>query len=78
MNPVALITGGSRGIGRGIALELAKLGHDLVVNFAGNENAARQTASDCQACVNVAAPPRAKPNDPELALSAVREKKHSN
>jgi 3-oxoacyl-[acyl-carrier protein] reductase len=46
MNPVALITGASRGIGRGIALELAKLGHDLVVNYAGNESAARQTAAD--------------------------------
>lgn len=47
MNPVALITGGSRGIGRGIALELARLGWDLVVNYAGNEIAARQTAQDC-------------------------------
>jgi len=49
MNPVALITGASRGIGRGIALELAKAGHDLVINFAGNETAARQTAADCVA-----------------------------
>lgn len=49
MNPVALITGASRGIGRGIALELAKTGHDLVINFAGNEAAARQTAADCRA-----------------------------
>ncbi len=49
MNPVALITGASRGIGRGIALELAKTGHDLVINFAGNETAARQTAADCAA-----------------------------
>lgn len=52
MNPVALITGASRGIGRGIALELAKRGFDLVVNFAGNEAAARQTAADCVAAGN--------------------------
>ena len=45
--PVALITGASRGIGRGIALELAKLGRDLVINYAGNVGAARQTAADC-------------------------------
>lgn len=49
MNPVALITGASRGIGRGIALELAKLGHNLVINYAGNVAAARQTAADCVA-----------------------------
>ncbi|MBI3417346.1 MAG: 3-ketoacyl-ACP reductase [Verrucomicrobia bacterium] len=47
MAPVALITGGSRGIGRGIALALARIGHNLVINFAGNETAARQTATDC-------------------------------
>ena len=47
MNPVALITGASRGIGRGIALELAKLGYDLVINYASNAAAARQTAADC-------------------------------
>jgi 3-oxoacyl-[acyl-carrier protein] reductase len=49
MNRVALITGASRGIGRGIALELARLGHDLVINYAGNLNAAQQTAWDCGA-----------------------------
>jgi NAD(P)-dependent dehydrogenase (short-subunit alcohol dehydrogenase family) len=31
--PAAIVTGASRGIGRGIALELASLGHDLVINF---------------------------------------------
>jgi NAD(P)-dependent dehydrogenase (short-subunit alcohol dehydrogenase family) len=49
MNPVALITGASRGIGRGIALELGKVGFDLVINFAGNRAAAVKTAADCAA-----------------------------
>jgi 3-oxoacyl-[acyl-carrier protein] reductase len=47
MNPVALITGASRGIGRGIALELAKGGFDLAINYAANLIAAKQTAADC-------------------------------
>jgi len=53
VNPVALITGASRGIGRGIALELAPLGYDILVNYAGNERAARQTAADCVAAAKV-------------------------
>jgi 3-oxoacyl-[acyl-carrier protein] reductase len=54
MNPVSLITGSSRGIGRGIALELAKLGHDLVINYVGNTEAARKTANDCIAAAKAA------------------------
>jgi NAD(P)-dependent dehydrogenase (short-subunit alcohol dehydrogenase family) len=46
VNPVALITGASRGIGRGIALELAQIGYDLVINYARDASAARQTTSD--------------------------------
>src|SRR5579859_7933267 len=42
VNPVALITGASRGIGRGIAIQLAKIGFDLVINYATNESAAQQ------------------------------------
>jgi NAD(P)-dependent dehydrogenase (short-subunit alcohol dehydrogenase family) len=41
--PVALVTGGSRGIGRGICLELARHGFAVAVNYAGNVEAARQT-----------------------------------
>jgi 3-oxoacyl-[acyl-carrier protein] reductase len=54
VNPVALITGASRGIGRGIALELARIGHDLVINFARNASAAQQTAAECVAVAKAA------------------------
>jgi NAD(P)-dependent dehydrogenase (short-subunit alcohol dehydrogenase family) len=48
MNGVALITGSSRGIGRGIALELARSGqHDLVINYAGNFAAASECRELC-------------------------------
>ncbi len=40
--PVSLVTGAGRGIGRGIAIELAKLGHALVVNYVGNAAAAEE------------------------------------
>jgi 3-oxoacyl-[acyl-carrier protein] reductase len=49
MNAVALITGASRGIGRGIALELAKIGCDLVINYVRDLPAAQRTAADCGA-----------------------------
>ena len=49
MNSVALITGASRGIGRGIGVELAGLGCDLVINYLGNVTAAEKTAADCKA-----------------------------
>jgi NAD(P)-dependent dehydrogenase (short-subunit alcohol dehydrogenase family) len=42
-HPVAVVTGGSRGIGRGICLELARGGYAVVINYAGNEPAARET-----------------------------------
>jgi NAD(P)-dependent dehydrogenase (short-subunit alcohol dehydrogenase family) len=41
--PVALVTGGSRGIGRGICVELARHGYAVAVNYAGNEAAAQET-----------------------------------
>lgn len=46
---VALVTGGSRGIGRAIALKLAGCGADVVINFAGNVAAAEATVSEIKA-----------------------------
>jgi 3-oxoacyl-[acyl-carrier protein] reductase len=42
----ALVTGASRGIGRGIALALAAAGHDVVVNYARNAGAAQQVGKE--------------------------------
>ena len=46
---VALITGGSRGIGKACAKELAKAGFDVAVIYAGNEAAANETVSELKA-----------------------------
>ena len=45
----AVVTGGSRGIGRAVCLELAKGGANVVLCYAGNESAASETVSDCEA-----------------------------
>ena len=46
---VALVTGGSRGIGKACALELAASGCDVVINYAGNVDAANQTVEELKA-----------------------------
>ena len=69
MNPVALITGSSRGIGRGIALALARAGrHDIVINFAGNAEAARE----CVAMCRDAGAPRVESVQADVSLAADR------
>src|SRR5512139_1429732 len=40
---IALVTGGSRGIGRAVCLELARSGSYVVVNFRSNKKAAEET-----------------------------------
>lgn len=44
---VVLVTGASRGLGRAIAIQLAKAGYDLAVNYRENEAAAREAAGQC-------------------------------
>lgn len=43
----ALVTGASRGLGRGIALQLAQLGCSVALGYTRNEGAARETAEAC-------------------------------
>jgi 3-oxoacyl-[acyl-carrier protein] reductase len=43
MSQTALVTGGSRGIGRGIVLGLAAEGFNVIINYAGNAGAAEET-----------------------------------
>lgn len=50
-NKVALVTGASRGIGRGVALEMAREGADVVVNFALSEPKAKDVARSIEALV---------------------------
>ena len=46
---VAVVTGGSRGIGRACALRLAEAGLDIAVLYAGNDEAARETVEAIEA-----------------------------
>ena len=45
----AVVTGGSRGLGRAVCLELAKGGANVVFCYAGNEAAAKETTAACAA-----------------------------
>lgn len=45
----ALVTGGSRGIGRAISVALASAGAKVFVNYAGNAQAAEETVALCKA-----------------------------
>ena len=47
----ALVTGGSRGIGRAVCLRLAAMGIPVLINYRSNEEAARQTLAEASALV---------------------------
>lgn len=47
-NPVILVTGASRGLGRGIARSCASIGCNVAIHYQGNEAAARETLELCE------------------------------
>lgn len=47
--PVALVTGGSGGIGRAVCLALARTGHRVIVNYRQNRQGAEQTLAEVRA-----------------------------
>ena len=49
MSKTAIVTGASRGIGRAIALKLAKDGYNIVVNYSGSQERAEAVAKEVQA-----------------------------
>ena len=56
---IALVTGGSRGIGRAVALALAEAGADIAINYRSRESEARQVGSQVEShgrrCITVRA-----------------------
>ena len=48
-NKVAMVTGSSRGLGKALAIELAKQGYDIVVNYARSRSAAEETVKEIEA-----------------------------
>jgi 3-oxoacyl-[acyl-carrier protein] reductase len=69
---VALVTGGSRGIGRAIALRLARQGADVAFSYRGNAAAADATVADIEAVGRKGLAIQADVTDPEAADRLVK------
>ena len=70
---VALVTGGSRGIGRSIAAALGARGARVVVNYTSNETAAADTVQMVTAAGGNAVSMRFDVGDPSAVDSAIKE-----
>jgi 3-oxoacyl-[acyl-carrier protein] reductase len=68
----AVVTGGSRGIGRAIALRLAAQGADVAFSYRGNEAAAKETASAIEGLGRKALAIQADVSDPESADALIK------
>ena len=72
----ALVTGSSRGIGKGVAFALAEAGADIVVNYAGSADKAAEVASEIQTMGRRALVIQAdvsKPEDTEAVYEFVKD-----
>jgi 3-oxoacyl-[acyl-carrier protein] reductase len=69
--PVALVTGGSRGIGAACARALAQAGHDVGVAYLGDGEGAAATVAAVEACGRRAVAHRADVSDPAAAAGLV-------
>lgn len=65
MTRVALVTGGSRGIGRAVAIELARRGNRVAINYAGNAAAAAEVLEEIRSNGNEAVALQADVGDPD-------------
>ena len=63
----AVVTGGSRGIGRAIALRLAQQGADVCISYKGNTEAAERTIGEIEALGRRSLGVRADASEPEAA-----------
>ena len=70
---VALVTGGARGIGRGIALRLAQQGADVAFSYRGNAEAATATADEIGVLGRRALAIQADVKEPEAAEAVVKQ-----
>src|SRR6266511_3320997 len=70
---VALVTGGSRGIGRAVALRLARSGADVVLSYASRQEDAAKTAAEIEGLGRRAAAFRCDASKPEEVHRLVDE-----
>ncbi|MCP6681436.1 3-oxoacyl-[acyl-carrier-protein] reductase [Bacillus nakamurai] len=69
----AVVTGASRGIGRAIALDLAKNGANVVVNYSGNEAKANEVVDEIKSLGRNAIAVKADVSNPEEVQNMMKE-----